>query len=186
MVPEPVRVRRDPRLLARRGRAGRSRWQSSVRAEPQLRPARLGVAGTHPGATSAKPRTLPAPSRSSASPRAVNACASLVAGSVSLTPCPLGAPQSPHNSAPAPGGTHNNPRTKRHYPAHGGTSANVALLALASLYAGSAGLTPSAALVARAATGLLLTGRFMVRVHAREPARVSIASPLTCDNAGIE
>jgi hypothetical protein len=34
-----------------------------------------------------------------------------------------------------------NPRTKRHSAAQGGTAANMALLALTSLYAGSAGLT---------------------------------------------
>jgi hypothetical protein len=52
-----------------------------------------------------------------------------------------------------------NPRTRRHSPAHGGTAATMAVLVLTSPYAGSAGLTPLTARVAPATTDLLLTGR---------------------------
>jgi transcriptional regulator with XRE-family HTH domain len=75
----------------------------------------------------------------------------------------------PTSPRPRPAVPTKTPRTERHYPAQDGTAANMASLALTSLYAGSAGLAPLTALVARAATDLLLTGRFMVRVHAREP-----------------
>jgi hypothetical protein len=40
--------------------------------------------------------------------------------------------------------------------------------------------------IAPAGTDLLLTGRFQVRVLAREPSSTAVASPLTCDNAGRE
>jgi hypothetical protein len=68
-------------------------------------------------------------------------------------------PQNPHKSGSAAMAPTEIPRTKRHYPAQDGTAANMALLALTSLYAGSAGLTPLTAPVVRAATDLLLTGR---------------------------
>ena len=55
------------------------------------------------------------------------------------------------------------PRTKRHSPAQGGTGAKVALLALTSLYAGSAGLTTVELPVVRASTDLLKSGRSAVR-----------------------
>src|ERR1700741_4488018 len=48
-------------------------------------------------------------------------------------------PQNPHKPAPALGAPTKTPRTERHYPAQDGTAANMALLALTSLYAGSAG-----------------------------------------------
>ena len=50
------------------------------------------------------------------------------------------------------------PRTKRHSPAHGGTGGNVALLALTSLYAGSAGLAILKLPAVRASTDLLKSG----------------------------
>jgi hypothetical protein len=130
------------------------------------RRARAGGPGQHHGPAgtsgSAGARTA---IRSCPARRAVGVARVLL---VTWLSCVSSAPQNPHKSGPRRWLPTGSPRTKRHSPAHGGTSANMALLALTSLYAGSAGLTPSAALVARAATGLLLTGRFMVRVHARE------------------
>src|ERR1035441_579931 len=49
-------------------------------------------------------------------------------------------PQNPHNSGNAAYSPTESPRTKRHPPAHGGTGAKMPLLALTSLYAGSASL----------------------------------------------
>ena len=62
------------------------------------------------------------------------------------------------------------PRTKRHSPAHGGTDANMPLLALTGLYAGSAGLTMLKLPVVLAGTDLLVSGRSAVRI--RSPALV--------------
>jgi hypothetical protein len=64
-------------------------------------------------------------------------------------------PQNPHKSASAAAIPTEIPWTKRHYPAQDGTGASMALLALTSLYAGSAGLTSITAPVVRAATDLL-------------------------------
>src|ERR1700746_1034117 len=73
------------------------------------------------------------------------------------------APQNPHKSAPAAAIPTKNPRTERHYPAQDGTGVNMALLALTSLYAGSAGLTILKLPVVRAGTDLLISGRSTVR-----------------------
>jgi hypothetical protein len=50
-------------------------------------------------------------------------------------------PQNPHKSASAGRLPTKSPRTRRHSPARRGTAATMASLALASLYADSAGLT---------------------------------------------
>ena len=81
---------------------------------------------------------------------------------------PRASPQNPHNSASAAAIPTENPRTKRHCPAQDGTAAKMALSVLTSLYAGSAGLTPLTARAPPSRTDLLLTGRFQVRVLARE------------------
>ena len=73
------------------------------------------------------------------------------------------APQNPHKSVPATAIPTKNPRTERHYPAQDGTGANMAMLALTSLYAGSAGLTILKLPVVRAGTDLLKSGRSTVR-----------------------
>ena len=73
-------------------------------------------------------------------------------------------PQNPHKSGSAGRLPTQNPRTRRHSPAHGGTAATMALLPLIGLYAGSAGLARLIAPVVPAATGLLLSGRSRVRV----------------------
>ena len=62
-------------------------------------------------------------------------------GSFMTLPGPRASPQNPHKSAATAAIPTKNPRTKRHYPAQDGTATSMALLALESLYAGSAGLT---------------------------------------------
>jgi hypothetical protein len=81
-------------------------------------------------------------------------------------------PQNPHKSGSAGRLPTQNPRTRRHSPAHGGTAATMALLPLIGLYAGSAGLARLTAPVVRAATGLLVSGRSAVRI--RSPAPVGL------------
>src|SRR5450755_2150162 len=73
------------------------------------------------------------------------------------------APQNPHKSGSAASFPTESPRTKRHSPAHGGTGAKMALLALTSLYAGSAGLAILKLPVVRASTDPLKSGRSTVR-----------------------
>src|ERR1035441_10406910 len=68
------------------------------------------------------------------------------------------APQNPHKSGSAASFPTESPRTKRHSPAHGGTGAKMASLALTSLYAGSTGLTVLELPVVRASTDLLKSG----------------------------
>ena len=59
------------------------------------------------------------------------------------------APQNPHKSGSPAVAPTENPRTKRHSPAHGGTAASIGTLALKSLYAGSERLTSVTARVVR-------------------------------------
>src|SRR5947209_3926215 len=73
------------------------------------------------------------------------------------------APQNPHKSGSAASFPTESPRTKRHSPAHGGTDAKMVLLALTSLYAGSAGLTILKLPVVRSGIDLLKSGRSAVR-----------------------
>ena len=68
----------------------------------------------------------------------------------------------PTSPRPRPAAPTKTPRTERHYPVQDGTAASMVLLALTSLYAGSAGLTPLTAPVVRAATDLLKSGRSCV------------------------
>jgi hypothetical protein len=77
--------------------------------------------------------------------------------------CVSSAPQNPHKSGSAAWFPTKSPRTKRHSPAHGGTGANMTLLALTSLYAGSAGLAILKLPVVRTSTDLLKSGRSAVR-----------------------
>jgi hypothetical protein len=73
--------------------------------------------------------------------------------------CMSASPQIPHKSGSAVRFPTESPRTKRHSPAQDGTGANMALLALTSLYAGSAGLAILKLPVVRASTDLLKSGR---------------------------
>src|ERR1017187_2414384 len=68
-------------------------------------------------------------------------------------------PQNPRKSGSAAWFPTESPRTKRHSPVHGGTGAKMALLALTSLYAGSARLTILKLPAVRASTDLLKSGR---------------------------
>src|SRR5580704_9493768 len=77
-------------------------------------------------------------------------------------------------------------RTKRYCPAPDGTLANMTVLAHGSLHAGQTGWQHLRHPRSPAMTSLLLTGRFQVRVLAREPLGAYIVSPLTCGNAGRE
>ena len=176
-------------MIVKAGRPG----QSSCRRGPrrsgvlalELPPLRAPpVPGTHAGGHRSWPRLRAR--RRPRSPRQRSRDTVVMAGTharvAELVPSPaqrarrgLRAPHRvPTSPRPRPAAPTQTPRTERHYPAQDGTAANMALLALTSLYAGSAGPAPLTALVARAATDLLLTGRFMVRVHAREPAKCSI------------
>jgi len=89
-------------------------------------------------------------------------------------------PQNPHKSGSAGRLPTQNPRTKRHSPAHGGTAATMALLPLIGLYAGSAGLAWLTAPVVRAATGLLVSGRSAVPICSPAPRRYQQKCSLSC------
>ena len=91
-------------------------------------------------------------------------CLDAPGGSGTSVSCVSPVPQNPHKSGSAARFPTESPRTKRHSPAHGGTAANMALVALTGLYAGSAGLAMLKLCVARSGTDLLLSGRSKVRI----------------------
>jgi hypothetical protein len=91
------------------------------------------------------------------------------------------------NTTPAPGKINTRiTRTKRCCPAPGGTLAKMAVLAHGSPHAGQTGWQHLRYPRPSAMTDLLLTGRFQVRVLAREPTQLCSVSPLTCETAGRE